>query len=1020
MKVPGIQYTNVKFSLIDFDRISDLFSLGLTEEEVKLLSEILSAYPFTFFEKENFRKKIDTLPFFFWIKNRFGFCNLVNQRLASYFNFDSTQIEDNHEENFFSTEDRHIIKSFNQIAIETKKAVRLEGIEFADKGQDINFDLINVPIVDTENTVVAIITFSVHNRLKNEIKFDVNNSLISQFLTQVAAPAILIDNDASIRIANREFHDLLAIFNKKVENSTISCFFSENFVQLYYDFLSSDLKRKDVICHQLFLAKKGNYKISLGKIFEEDGSVGAIILTILNQTNIDVVGDFNTNLFMENSLIKYNPDVVLVCDKENLRFLEVNDKAISLYGYSRDEFLKMDLTDLYSTEDIQLLSESARIDTKEGIFYGPYKHKRKDGSTVLVEMSSYSIKFNDKDAHFNIIRNIAETNEDLEHIQFYKTVVDNIDDLFFYIDNTGQIKQINLSVTKYLGYTKNELINFPLTKIILDEDRGKLKTEILQSVKQSPFSTALSLKSIEGRKILFEIFAIPIIPSLKSSNSFVLLCRRKESLKEGGANTNKDYEEKESRRDIIDSQFMSSLFHELLTPINVILGFSQELVESNPQAASEQKEVASYIQQNRAILLQSMNSALEYVSLLEPKSQLNISELKITDMVDLLVKDANDLKNYTGTELAYGRISSSLKFESDSKKFRNFLALVFNLAVNISGQNKIYFSSYPLDKEKFIVTFRDSVSHSSQHLVQSLKEIFLNEEYTTPIEINFPKISIELIKKELEVLRGVFKVISDDPNKFDYYFVFPVKFPNVSKGEELESKANEQQLKSINTDKATQTKKVNEADLLESKLEALRQKIRKKETEVKSHEKGLGKEESSDEKEEPIRYIDVDLQESSQEGQEEIEIIETTPPKEKEVETPLMIQTDEKVDLSKLSCLYFEDQIDSQILFSVQMKGLKNLNFAVSFEEGLPLLESGNYDFILVDINLHGSYNGLDILKILRRMPKYENTPIFAATAYSLPGDQSKFVLAGFNGFISKPIFRDQMIDLLAEVFNQP
>ena len=102
------------------------------------------------------------------------------------------------------------------------------------------------------------------------------------------------------------------------------------------------------------------------------------------------------------------------------------------------------------------------------------------------------------------------------------------------------------------------------------------------------------------------------------------------------------------------------------------------------------------------------------------------------------------------------------------------------------------------------------------------------------------------------------------------------------------------------------------------------------------------------------------------------------------------------------------------------MKGLKNLNFAVSFEESLPLLESGNYDFIVIDINLQGSYNGLDILKILRTMPRYENIPVFAVTAYVLPGDQQKFVHAGFNGFIAKPIFRDHMIDLLAEVFNEP
>jgi len=59
----------------------------------------------------------------------------------------------------------------------------------------------------------------------------------------------------------------------------------------------------------------------------------------------------------------------------------------------------------------------------------------------------------------------------------------------------------------------------------------------------------------------------------------------------------------------------------------------------------------------------------------------------------------------------------------------------------------------------------------------------------------------------------------------------------------------------------------------------------------------------------------------------------------------------------------------------------------------------------------------LDALKIIKRMPGYENTPIIAVTAYVLPGDREKFIATGFEDFISRPIFREKMISTLERIF---
>jgi CheY-like chemotaxis protein len=99
------------------------------------------------------------------------------------------------------------------------------------------------------------------------------------------------------------------------------------------------------------------------------------------------------------------------------------------------------------------------------------------------------------------------------------------------------------------------------------------------------------------------------------------------------------------------------------------------------------------------------------------------------------------------------------------------------------------------------------------------------------------------------------------------------------------------------------------------------------------------------------------------------------------------------------------------------MKELHDVKFAVSFEEAQVVLLNHQFDFIVMDINLQGEYNGLDALKIIKTMPAFSSIPIIAVTAYVLPGDKEKFIAAGFDDFISKPIFKEKMMESLEKIF---
>jgi PAS domain S-box-containing protein len=100
-----------------------------------------------------------------------------------------------------------------------------------------------------------------------------------------------------------------------------------------------------------------------------------------------------TRLFLE------NPQPMWIYRKSDFRFLEVNDAAIELYGYTRDEFLQMTILEIRPKEDIARVLENRERQTSPG--YSPsgmWRHFKKDGSLMYVKIESFALNYNGEPA----------------------------------------------------------------------------------------------------------------------------------------------------------------------------------------------------------------------------------------------------------------------------------------------------------------------------------------------------------------------------------------------------------------------------------------------------------------------------------------------------------------------------------------------------------------------------------------------------------------------------------------------
>lgn len=81
--------------------------------------------------------------------------------------------------------------------------------------------------------------------------------------------------------------------------------------------------------------------------------------------------------------------------------------------------------------------------------------------------------------------------------------------------------------------------------------------------------------------------------------------------------------------------------------------------------------------------------------------------------------------------------------------------------------------------------------------------------------------------------------------------------------------------------------------------------------------------------------------------------------------------------------------------------------------EALTILDTTIPDLILTDIQMPGM-DGLELTRIIKGRPDTRHVPVVAVTAYAMRGDRDRFMAAGCDGYISKPIDATTFVHVVA------
>jgi formate hydrogenlyase transcriptional activator len=176
------------------------------------------------------------------------------------------------------------------------------------------------------------------------------------------------------------------------------------------------------------------------------------------------------------ALVDHSNDAIEVVDPETLRFLDVNEKACSVLGYSREELLSLGVFDIDSA-----VTESSIIPIREqwremGGLMLESVHRRKDGSTFPVEVSTRQVHV-DRDYVVAISRDLTERKQVEARLREYERVVEGLEEIILVVDreyryviaNRAFLNSRGMEREQVIGHTVGEVVNREIFETVVKE-----------------------------------------------------------------------------------------------------------------------------------------------------------------------------------------------------------------------------------------------------------------------------------------------------------------------------------------------------------------------------------------------------------------------------------------------------------------------------------------------------------------------------------------------------------------------
>jgi len=162
-------------------------------------------------------------------------------------------------------------------------------------------------------------------------------------------------------------------------------------------------------------------------------------------------------------LFQENPVPMYIYDTDTMRILDANTAMIERYGYTRQELTSMTISDIRPPEDIPRLLRNVSDLRDRQVYLGTWRHRKKDGSVIDVEVTSNDFPFKGRPARLVLCNDITDklqAGKALEESEekFRTAFITSPDSVNINRLCDGEFVDINEGFTQIMGYSREEAI----------------------------------------------------------------------------------------------------------------------------------------------------------------------------------------------------------------------------------------------------------------------------------------------------------------------------------------------------------------------------------------------------------------------------------------------------------------------------------------------------------------------------------------------------------------------------------